>query len=126
MGVDPRAHHVLHGNGVCLRLIQTAVAREVRSASNLDGRTRKFAVTDPRERAAERHREVGFGPLGHLLDRMAQHHVPDLVAQRARELVELTGVVDQPAIHVDEAAGQREGVHVLAVHDEEFPVEVRA
>ena len=52
--------------------------------------------------------------------------VPDLVTDCTRELVEVLGAVDEAAIHIDEAAGQREGVDLFAVDHEESPVEIGA
>jgi len=52
------------------------------------------------------------------------HAVPDFVAENAGELVHLVGALDEAAIHINEAAGHREGVDFLGVHDEELPVEI--
>ena len=55
---------------------------------------------------------------------MTSHDVADLVAQRAGELVEPLGLLDEAAIDVNEAAGQRERVDLVRVDDVEMPREV--
>jgi len=57
---------------------------------------------------------------------VAPHHVADLVAEHARELAEVLRPLDEPAVHVDEASGHREGVHFLRVDDEELEVQLLA
>jgi hypothetical protein len=57
---------------------------------------------------------------------MAPHHVAYLVSDRSGELVEPGRALDEPTVHVDEATGQGEGVHLPAVDDEELPVQIGA
>lgn len=49
----------------------------------------------------------------------------DLVAERSCELVEPVGALDEPAVHVNESAWQRESVDLPGVDDIELPVQVR-
>src|SRR5690606_34664406 len=51
-------------------------------------------------------------------------HVADLVAEHSGDLREVRRPFEQTAIHIDEAARHREGVHVRAVDDVELPVEI--
>src|SRR4051795_5468223 len=48
----------------------------------------------------------------------------NLVAERSRELIEPLGLFDEAAIDIDETARQREGIHVVRVHDVEMPGEI--
>ncbi len=87
---------------------------------------REPAVADARERAHHGDPDVRFFRGLHLLDRVALNDVPDLVAESSRQLVQFVCALNQTAIDVDISAGQREGVHLLGVHDVEMPIEVRA
>ena len=52
-------------------------------------------------------------------------HVADLVAEHRRQLVVVAQRREQAAVHVDVAAGHREGVDARIAHDRELVVEVR-
>ena len=87
--IEPRGDHVQHRLRVRLRFVRPAVAREQRRTAHLDRRARDVAVAQPRERAPQPDRDVRARPLLHLLHRVPAHDVPDLVPERARQLVEL-------------------------------------
>src|SRR6476469_4735588 len=70
--------------------------------------------------------DIGLLRVLHLFHRMSLHHVADLVAQCAGELVEVVRAFDKAAVHVDKTAGQRERVDLLGVHDVEMPIEIAA
>ena len=94
--------------------------------SHLNRRLREPAVADVRESANNSNADVSLLRGLHLFDGMPLNHVANLVAESSRQLIELFGALDEPAIDVDIAAGQSEGVHLLGVHDVEMPIQVRA
>jgi len=95
-------------------------------APHLDGRLREPAVADVCEGANNGDADVSLLCGLHLFDGMPLNHVANLVAESSRQLIEFRGALDEPAIDVDVAAGQSEGVHLLGVHDVEMPIQVRA
>ena len=99
---------------------------EQSGASHLNRRLRQPAVADVRESANNGDANVSLLRGLHLFDGMALYHVANLVAESSRQLIELRGALDEPAIDIDVATGQSEGVHLLGVHDVEVPIQVRA
>src|SRR5205814_1148997 len=61
--------------------------------------------------------------LLHLFHRVPCDDVADLVAEHPGELAEVFGLVDETTVHVDEAAGHREGVDLGCVDDEKVVVD---
>ena len=95
-------------------------------APDLNRRLSKPTVADVRESANNGDADVGLLRGLHLLDSMTLNHVANLVAESPRQLIELCGALDEPAIDVDVSAWQSEGVHLLGVHDVEMPIQVGA
>src|SRR5258706_5785440 len=110
---DSRAHRVLEAFLIRLGLVLPAESREYRAAQDIDRRAGSLVVANASENARQGHADVRALRFLHLLHRVPPHHVPDLVTQYAGELVHLIGPLDEAAIHVDEAPGNRKRVPFL-------------
>src|SRR3954467_3301502 len=62
--------------------------------------------------------------LLHLLDGVAFHNVSDLVPQRAGELLQTIGALNESAVDIHVTAGKRKSVDLPGIHDIEMPVEI--
>ena len=76
------------------------------------------------ENAAHAEAQRGELRLADLLHRVPGGDVPDLVPQHGGQLGLAVHVGEEAAGHVDESAGQREGVDRGVVHHVEFPGEI--
>ena len=123
-GVDAGPHHVRHALGVSLVLVLPREVREGRIGAEPDGGVAQFVIADVGEHADRGEPDVRPLRLLHLADGVAHGDVPDLVAEHPGHLGQVLGAFDEAAIDVDEATGDGEGVDVLAVDDEELPVEI--
>lgn len=121
--IDACTGHVPNRIGIRLGFRLAAVAREVRRAAHLDGRLCSLAFADTCQHARQYDTDIRrLRPL-HLIDRMPERDVGDLVSENAGEHGHVLGALDQPAIDVDEPTGHRESVDLAAVHDEETPLQ---
>jgi hypothetical protein len=122
--IDAGPHDVLDAVAIRLELILAAEARKQRARAELDRRAARLALAHRgREDAQESESKVGLLRFLHLLDRVPLRDVADLVAEHAGNLRQRLGALDQPAVDVDEAAGNGERVDLRAVDDVEVPVE---
>ena len=119
--IDAGDDGVLHGLIVGLRLVLAAEAGDECIGAGADDRLAEAAVADLRQGAHQHQAAVHLVRLLHLLHRVAQGHVADLVPEHAGDLVHRHRALDQAAIDVDPAAGHGKGIHFLAVHDRKVP-----
>ena len=63
--------------------------------------------------------------LGHELRAVPRHHVADFVPHHARHFAQVVGSLDQTAVNVNPAAGNRERVHIRCVHDLKVVLQIR-
>src|SRR5687768_8411958 len=121
--VDPGPDRGPHSLRVGLVLVGPAELREQRAAAHVDRGLARAALAHLGEGAEHGDARPGALHLLHLLHRMPEGDVGDLVPQDAGQLAHVLDPLDQPAIHVDPASGNRKGVHLLAVHHLEMPGE---
>src|SRR3954471_3073111 len=81
-------------------------------------------MTNAGKGADDGYTDVCLLSLLHLLDGVAFHHVSDLVPQRAGELVQTIGALNESAVDIDIPAGKRKSVDLPRIHDIEMPVEI--
>jgi predicted esterase len=101
------------------------VPSEKCASTNLHRRLTESALADIGESAQDGDADVGFLRGLDLLHRMSLNDMSYLVSERAGQLIEPLGALDEPAVHVDVTAGERERVHLVGVDDIEMPVEIR-
>jgi hypothetical protein len=121
---DPGPHDIIEAFLISLGLVLPAESGEYSASSNIDRCIGDPTIADAGEHARERDSHVRALLLLHLLHSVAPHHVADFVAENAGDLIHFVGALDEPAIHVDKASGNRERIHFLAVDDEKVPVEI--
>ena len=123
---DAGVHHVMKASFVRLHFVCAAELREDRRPANVDCRGRCLVAADVGQRARERDTDVRALHLLHLLHGVTAHDMLDLVAHHSRQLVHAIGALENAAVHIDDSARQREGVHDVRVDDIELPLQVSA
>ena len=123
-GIDVRRQHELDPLGVCLCLIVSAELCKDAIGGQANQLLAGTALAECGKRAPEGHTEARVLLLFHLLNAVAPHHMPDFMADDARNLVQRLRPLNQAAIDVDVAPRNGEGVHVHVVHDLEVPGEL--
>jgi hypothetical protein len=86
---------------------------------------RVAAEEDAEERRAPQRRGLGLLLRGELRHGVTLRRVTDLVPHHARQLVFRLGGADEPGVHVEVAAWNREGVHLGALDRVERVIEFR-
>ena len=122
--IDTGAGYEGHPVSIGLALVIAAELREHGRARHVDQRACRLILANSGENAGELHANLRLLHLLHLLHRVALDDVPDFVPEHARHHRQILRSLDEPAIHVDEAARHRERVDVAAVHDVEAPIEI--
>src|SRR5687768_16923350 len=120
------AEEIVQSLHIRLELVLPAESREHRSTGDVDDRAGRLAVADARQDAGEGDADVRALLFLHLFDCVPAYDMADLVAEHPCNFRHVGRPLDEPAVDVNESAGDGEGVYFSAVDDEEVPVEIAA
>src|SRR6185295_19618869 len=98
--IDPGAHGIYHTFGVGLRFVFLAVVCGLRIFMDANCYSTANRSARMRQCAEKQHSHLIPLSLLDLASGVPSHHVPDLVAHDARQLVETVRLLDRPSIHI--------------------------